>query len=306
MNASSALRKLGFDSGDRAVIIHADDIGMFQASVSAFADLVNAGTVSSGAVMVTCPWFSETAALLRENTSLDIGVHLTLTSEWTGCRWGPISTRDPASGILDEHGYFYRVPAKVIERASASVVYRELRAQLEAARREGIEVTHLDSHMFTCFHPKFLPVYLQLAIEEHLPPLVWRMALCEWGYSHELGVEMDRIIEDREPDGIVRLDNVIAIGIGKPEERVNEVKHAIRSLEPGISHFLIHPVKDSTEVRAACPDWRARVADYEAFTRPDLRNFVRDSGVHVIEYRQLRELMRASAAAPSTSVVAPA
>ena len=52
MHNNAMLRKLGFDAQDRVVIIHADDIGMCQATLSAFADLVDAGLVSSGAVMV--------------------------------------------------------------------------------------------------------------------------------------------------------------------------------------------------------------------------------------------------------------
>jgi hypothetical protein len=39
MHTKALLRKLGFDAQDRVVIIHADDIGMCQATLSAFADL---------------------------------------------------------------------------------------------------------------------------------------------------------------------------------------------------------------------------------------------------------------------------
>jgi len=105
---NTALRELGFSAADRVVIVHADDVGMCNATVNAFFELADYGVISSGSVMVPCPWFPAVAAACRGNADIDVGVHLTLTSEWDRYRWGPISTRDPASGLLDEEGYFYR------------------------------------------------------------------------------------------------------------------------------------------------------------------------------------------------------
>ncbi len=56
--------------------------------------------------MVPCPWFPAVAAGCRGNTDIDVGVHLTLISEWDCYRWGPNSTRDLASGLLDEERYY--------------------------------------------------------------------------------------------------------------------------------------------------------------------------------------------------------
>ena len=105
MNANPVLRRFGLDESDRAVVSHADDVGMCQATVGAFVDLVEAGIVSSTAVMAPCPWFPLAAAGGREHPAADVGVHLTLNCEWGAIRWGPIPTRDPASGLLDADGY---------------------------------------------------------------------------------------------------------------------------------------------------------------------------------------------------------
>jgi len=107
MHPNPVLRELGLGQADRAVVIHTDDIGMCQASLAALADLVDFGLVSCGATMVPCPWFPQVAAYCRGHPSVDLGVHLTLTSEWDSYRWGPISTRDPASGLIDDEGYFF-------------------------------------------------------------------------------------------------------------------------------------------------------------------------------------------------------
>ena len=61
MQPNPALCKLGFSDDDRVAIIHTDDIGMCQASVTAFAELSAFGLISSGAVMVPCGWFPAVA-----------------------------------------------------------------------------------------------------------------------------------------------------------------------------------------------------------------------------------------------------
>ena len=94
MHHNPVMKKLGLTDKDRAVIIHTDDIGMCQASVTAYKDLMEFGIISSGATMVPCPWFLEAAKLCREHPEYDMGVHLTLTSEWQTYRWGPVSTRE--------------------------------------------------------------------------------------------------------------------------------------------------------------------------------------------------------------------
>ena len=108
MQPNPVLKKLGFSNDDRVIIIHTDDIGMCQASVDAFADLVDFGLISSGAVMVPCPWFLEAAKFAVAHPEADLGAHMTLTSEWETYRWGPVSTRDPETGLMDEEGFFHK------------------------------------------------------------------------------------------------------------------------------------------------------------------------------------------------------
>ena len=50
MTHNPIIKKLGYSSTDRLVIIHTDDIGMCHASVQAFQDLWAFGTITSGAI----------------------------------------------------------------------------------------------------------------------------------------------------------------------------------------------------------------------------------------------------------------
>ncbi len=81
------LYKLGFSARDRVAIVHADDIGAYQASLPAIEGLFAAGLVSSCSTMVPCPWFPAVAAWARRTPDADIGVHATLNAEFAAYRW---------------------------------------------------------------------------------------------------------------------------------------------------------------------------------------------------------------------------
>ena len=75
MEPNPVMRKLGLRDDDRAVILHVDDLGMCQASVDAYHDLVDFGLISSAATMVPCPWFPSVASFVRDHLQVDVGVH---------------------------------------------------------------------------------------------------------------------------------------------------------------------------------------------------------------------------------------
>jgi predicted glycoside hydrolase/deacetylase ChbG (UPF0249 family) len=295
VNPNPVLRRLGFADDDRVVIIHTDDIGMCQATVSAFADLVDFGLISAGAVMVPCPWFPQVAAYCRQHPQVDLGVHLTLTSEHDRCRWGPISTRDPASGLIDAEGYFYRQSEEVQEHGDAAAVELELKAQVDRALAAGIDVTHIDTHMGTVAHPKFIPAYVQLAVQHDLPPMILRLDEAGWrkmGMDSETAAFAAQLVQQWEAQGLPLLDHLTMLPLDQPADRVELVKKTFDALPPGLTHFIIHPAQDTPELRSITPSWQGRVADYRAFTSEELCAYVKNSGVRVIGYRALRELMR--------------
>ncbi len=296
MQPNPILKKLGFAAADRLVILHADDIGMCQASVAAFSDLVDFGLVSCGAVMAPCPWFLHAAACCRDHPEVDMGVHLTLNCEWETYRWGPLSTRDPASGLLDEQGYFHRDPAITQTRADLAAVQLELQTQLQWALQAGIAVTHVDTHMFTLAYPKFIPAYVQLALQHRLPLLFPRQV--EAGYRY-LGLDAEsaaaaaQFARQLVEMGLPLMDCITGIPLAQPEARLEQAKKIFADLPAGITCFILHPSIDTPELRAIAPDWRSRVGDYQTFRSEALRDYLRDQGIQVIGYRALQESMAA-------------
>lgn len=294
-----AVKALGYGPDDRLVILHADDLGMCGATISAYTDLIHFGILRSTAVMTPCPWFQAAVRACQELGPVDVGVHITLTSEWDSYRWGPLSTRDAASGLLDEEGYLHRTTAAVQASVSADAVRSEMRAQMEHALSAGLDVTHIDTHMGAVVHPKFIPVYAEIALEYRLPLMFLRgdetrlrafFGLDAAAMSAAVTAQVEL-----EQGGIPLLDHHYSMPLGEPlVDRVAHVKAALNALPPGISNFVIHPAADTPELRTIAPDWRARVADYESFLSDELRAFIADApDIHAIEYRALRDLISA-------------
>jgi hypothetical protein len=299
MQPNPVLKKLGFSDDDRVIIIHTDDIGMCQASVDAFAELDEFGLISSGAVMVPCPLFLEAAQFAVANPEADLGAHMTLTSEWDTYRWGPISTRDPKSGLMDEQGYFHKTSQGVWQNANPEAAVNELDQQIQRAQQAGMNLTHIDTHMGSIAHPSIIPGYVQLAIKYGLPPMIPRMtaeALAARKDVDDQAAEMAvELIHTLEEMGIPLLDGLSGLELIDANDRFEQAKQALSALKPGLTHFIIHPSKDTPELRKITSSWDCRVADYETFMSEETREFIKNEGIQVIGYRALKEIMPKSA-----------
>lgn len=295
MKPNPFLKKLGLSENNRAVIIHTDDIGMCHASVQAFKDLWAFGTITSGAAMVPCPWFPAVAQLCRENPEMDMGVHATLNAEWESYRWGPVSTREPASGLMDEAGYFHQWHQAVYDNARPEAVDAEVNAQIEKALVAGIDITHVDSHMGTIMNPKFIQSYVQAASSRLLPSMLPRLS-AKGIEAMDVG-EQERIayapvMEMLESMGIPMLDGILSMPLEHDNDHIGAAKKLLGDLPVGITHFILHPSVDTPELRAIAPDWRARVANYQAFMSDELKKFLESEDIQPIGYRAIRNAMR--------------
>ena len=294
---NTTLQQLGFDAQDRVLIVHADDIGMCQATIAGITDMLDFGVLSSASVMVPCPWILEAAAFCRDHPTVDMGVHLTLNCEWSRYRWGPITTRDPATGLLDAQGYFHQWPPATTEQADPAAVATEVEAQIREALAAGIDPTHVDVHMGTAAHPRFVRSYIDAALAQHLPPFMSKQNLA---FIERSGLDQDAIadyaslIDELPTKGVALVDNIAFLPLDNPNDQPALMKKIIDDLQPGLTVMIFHPAKDTPELRAIAPDWPSRVANYEVAINPEVRDHLRNSGVQLIGYRHLRDTLRAA------------
>ncbi len=293
-----ALAKLGFSENDRVVILHVDDVGMCGASLDAFADLWGRKAVTAGSVMVPCPWFRATAAWVREHPDADLGVHATLTSEWPGYRWGPVSTRDMASGLMDPERAFHRTSEEVGAQADPAAANVELRMQIDMALDAGIAATHLDTHMGSVMHGRLYPAFIQAALDAGLVPFAIRLEERQWSTALYDKATIDLFSANTRElarRGVPMFDRVLQLSLSIEDDRPKRTREMLDKIRPGqIGYALFHPALDSAELRGICPDWRSRVGDHDLLGAGNLRGYLEDQGMKVIGCRELQAVMPSS------------
>ena len=286
------VEQLGLPPDARAAIVHADDIGMCHAANVAFWEDHTAGIVTSGSVMMPCPWVPEMAAWCRAHSEADVGLHLTLTSEWVGYRWRPISTCDRASGLIDEDGYMWRSVEALHRHMDPDAAAAELRAQVALALESGIDVTHIDTHMGAVAHPELALAYTALMREYRIPAMLPRLSAHDLearGIDPRTGQAMAQAWEQVAALGLPVLDRVLDLAEGTAPEAY---RRGFDSLPTGLSHAIVHPAAPGYDVEAITRSAPQRIADYRMMLDPALKAYVAEQGIYLVGYRQLRELMR--------------
>lgn len=283
----SLAERLGYPADAKLLIVHADDLGMSHSVNAATLKAFQTGLVNSGSIMVPCPWLSEIAAYARANPQADLGLHLTLTSEWTHFRWGPVAPRDRVASLLDKDGYFRLSESEAAKLADPKEVEMEIRAQIEKAKAMGIVPTHLDSHMGTLYQNKALfEVFLRVAREYKLPVRVAK----EWAGRADY-LTSSLIANDVFIDRVLDVNPSVA-----PQDWARFYSDAIRNLKPGVTEVVIHLAYDDGEMRGATfdhPDWGAawRQRDFDFFTSDAFRKLLEESKIKLITWRELGKLI---------------
>ena len=294
MSQNPALAALGFPPDARVALVHADDVGMCHGANSAFIELSRLGAVTCGSVMVPCPWFRDLAERSAGEPSVDLGIHLTLTSEWAGYRWGPLSTLSRASGLIDDDGYFWRTLALLTEHVVAEAAEVEFRAQIERALSAGIEATHLDTHMGVAVIPSLLDIYLKLGAEYGLPVLLPRRPDEYFRVLKMAPPEPEpyrRAAAGLEARGVPLIDDFrLTPGVPSAESDAT-YRRLAASLPTGLTFIALHPNAPGDIEGIVPPRAHFRTDEYRILSEGSFTTWLAENGVHTIGYRALRDLM---------------
>ena len=112
------------------------------------------------------------------------------------------------------------------------------------------------------------------------------------GVSAEDMERMLMVLEVLEAREVPLLDSVFQFPLDESEGRLALLRKVLDNLTPGITLIINHAAMDTPELRAITTDWRGRVADYRCFTSDQARDIIKQSGVHIIGYRPLRNILR--------------
>lgn len=297
--------KLGWKKGDRVVILHVDDAGMSYESNIGTMQALTKGIATSCSVMMPCPWVPMFVRFLKENPSVDAGLHLTLTSEWKDYRWTALSGKPAVPGLIDSEGALWHSVEEVVKNASADEVQKEIEAQIDRAASMGFKPTHLDSHMGTLFAtPAFMERYMQAGIRHHIPVMM------PAGHATLIRGEMPQLEKSIEPirqvgkmlwdAGLPVLDDLHnstydwKIGTDKSDAEmeafaITRYKEAFRSLKPGVTMLIMHCTASDKHFDHISESGGVRKKDLLAMLSPELKEYARQQGIIFTTWKELMD-----------------
>jgi len=290
---------------DKYLIINADDFGSFYGANAATFELLERGCITSSTVMMPCMWSRHACKWAEKHPEFAIGVHLTTTSEWGACKWGPVAHEGTAS-LRDEEGYMWRESDLFEENADIDEARRECLAQLALAKKLGLNPSHWDNHMGSLYgvatgRMELLEMILDLSAEVGLP---FRFPL-----AGVAGPDQEKALDIQVPRELLEMlfANIQVYakdrGIICPDYLINHTWNDdnsksyeqyreylfeyVKQFPVGVTETFIHPCTDTGEITAASHGGIKRVWEYTLYKDPAFQQHLTDIGIKKISYRDL-------------------
>ncbi|WP_082652041.1 polysaccharide deacetylase family protein [Gorillibacterium timonense] len=289
----SLVEALGYSMEDRLLIVNADDFGMCRSANEGIRQLLEEGAVSSSTLMMPCAWAKDAAKWSAAHPEYDVGVHLTLTSEWDTYKWGPVTREESTATLVTNEGYFPEDVLTVELQAEDEQVERELKNQVKLAIAMGMDPTHLDSHMGSVYGlatgRHFLNVVFDICAEYGLPFRMPRQPRIPFGEDipEEVAKRTAELAALADARGVVILDYLLGLPFSTvPKESYEEFRghmaDLLRSMRPGVSEIIIHPSRVTDELTAIHSEYERRGMEWQIFRDPFIQNVLKEEGIHMI------------------------
>ena len=290
--------RLGYPAGKKVIMLHSDDAGMCEEANIATQNYLLDGHIQSAAAMPPCPNFEEMIEWAKEHPDIDVGLHLTLTSEWKTYRWPSVAPVEEVPGLIDSEGNLWRSVREVVENATVEEVAKEIRAQIEKSLALDYTPDHIDTHMGTLYgSPEFAKVYLEIAMEYGIPANAIDMSdsMVVKNYRDSGYPITDDMINFLDAYTLPKVDNFTsAPNANTYEEKVDAFKELIRSLRPGITEIIFHPSIETENLKGITNSWQQRVWEAEMFADPGLIQFFDDEGIIFTNWKEIMKRFEAS------------
>ena len=282
----SLAEKLGYSEDDKLLVIHADDLGLEESVNLTSFESLKKNSVTSASVIMNTEKIDEVANFSKLNPTLDLGVHLTVTSEWKIHKWGGILNDKDIPSMLNNNNHFYWNKRKFTKFSDLEEVRNELQAQIDLAISMGIKVSHIDSHEGALFFdPDIFKMYLDLAEKNNLLAFV----------PIQASVHFDKNFP--KPNHAIIFDQFFMAEAGiKPDEMENYYLDILDDLKPGLSQIIVHfglnndKMKDITQGKVDYGSlWREK--DYNVMNSEKFVKSLEENNIKLINYSDLKNVI---------------
>lgn len=287
----SVIEQWGYNPEDKVVILHLDDLGVAHSINQAAMNIFNSQITTTGSIIANSNWVPEICSWLRKYPKMDIGAHLTLTSEHCNYRWSPLSNSEYHQDLTDDMGYLWKTLEESIQNVSLEAAEKEMEAQILHLIRNGVALTHLDTHMFSIGHPKFLPLTIKLAVKYNIPmfiPILSKLIFDHMGFGDFYPTYCNQL-EILRTFNYPIVDDIKFASLEKVKDKKRVYRQILKSIKPGLTHLLFHPGIYNDELHALTSDSAVgRFQDYEVLIDPEFRRMLEKYEIKVGTYSQMQ------------------
>ena len=237
------------------------------------------GMCKTGSVMVPCPDFERTLAIWKARPELDLGIHLTLNSEWgTRYGWGPILPKRQVPSLVNPNGIMWPTEGELREHMVIPEALQEMEAQILRVLEAGVQPTHMDDHMGSYWqHPDLEDGALQLARKYNLP-------------MNPIHIDEMRQQDYVVADAVWMFTSNLLPEVVDPSIRKRVYSDWMRKLKSGVHLLLTHIARVTDDYRNKIQAAYFRQGDYAYWTSAEAAALAKELGITFIGYRELQEL----------------
>jgi hopanoid biosynthesis associated protein HpnK len=237
----------------RRLIVNADDLGLTVGVNDGIFEAHDRGVLTSASLLANAPATPDAIRRSRYRPSLGIGAHLTLVDG------APALPPHRLPSLVEDDGRFRPswksfVVACLRRRVDLAEVERELTAQIDRIRAEGIQLTHLDAHKHVHAFPPIFAIVLRLAARFQIPAVrvPYERWSPVWGNWDQRRLARGQALLNAAllPWALVDYRAAAAQGVRTPRfvGRIQTglmstafVAASLRRLSPGVTELMVHP-----------------------------------------------------------------
>ena len=292
--SQSLAEELGYKSTDILLIITAEDAGLCNATNEAIIQIFQRGTITSTSIMAPCSWSLEMIDYAKRNPSYSYGLQLTLTSEYKNLyTWRPITSSEKVPSLINDKGMMWSEMSELYKNGTISQIETELRAQIDWAKKCGLPINFLTSHLeVLTYNQAYFDVLVKLAAEYGLP--------IRFLNNPNYGNDIEAREKTLASKGILHPDYIIwnELDSIKSNKDVKPVLESIiKNLKPGVTELFVHPSILSPEIKNLTRTYSRKVEEYEWLINPELLTLLKQSNIKLVSYKDLFKLQQAKKAA---------
>lgn len=269
----------------KKLIINADDYGINTAVNDAIENLVLTGDLADVSVLANGWSYESAVAFLRSQPRISVGVHLNVVEGI------PLSPSNRVEALMGIHGQFsnlrqifwrwLRAPLAVVRG-----VETEWRAQIELMLRDGLTITHADSHQHVHAFPPFWRILTRLCFEYGIPAVRFPRERNTIGVRRAAALALGRsaavakMISGQR--SLMTSDHFLGFKrTGTYAE--TEMADDLKELKDGVTELIVHP---SLCDGVPYPKMNGEI-EFRALQSDGLRRTIKTHGVELVTWRDV-------------------